>query len=104
MLAPVIVKLSQPVEAIDQRFSELSVREPTGADLLATSGETGVAFLMKVGAACSNLPIEALEKMPARDVLAITKAVSDFLEGPPPEASSGSISNAPGGGAVTSNS
>lgn len=103
MLAPIIVKLSRPIEVIDQKFAHLSVREPIGADLMAASGETGVTFLMKVGAACANVPIEALEKMPARDVLAVTKAVSDFLEGPPPGTASASTSSAPVGGGPPSN-
>ena len=102
MLPPVTIKLSRPIDVIDQHFEEIRVREPTGEDLMAAADATGIALLMKVGASCANLPIDALKKMPACDVLAVTKAVSDFLEGPPPAGSATSISSAPAGGATPS--
>ena len=105
MPAPIVVKLSRQITVIDQNFSELKVREPTGRDLMQ-AGETGdgYGFLARVAANCANLPLDAFEKLPARDALALTRVISDFLGEPTLEASSTATSSAPAGGGADSNS
>lgn len=102
---PIIVPLSRPIVVIDQHFAELKVREPTGLDLMrAGDPAERFTFLARIGAACAELPIEAVEKMPASDVLALTGAVSGFLEASPPTGSSASTSKSPAGGGTPSSS
>ena len=71
--------LSRPITVIDQTFSELKVREPTGLDLMEGGDTTGYAFIARVAARCASIPIDAFEKLPARDATALTRVVSDFL-------------------------
>ncbi len=95
----VIVPLSRPISVIDQTFTELKVREPTGADLMrAGDPNDSYVFLCRVGAACGNLPLEAIEKMRARDVIALTRTISDFLGDTPLAGSGTSTSKSPDGG------
>ena len=102
---PIIVPLSRPIVVIDQHFAELKVREPTGLDLMRAGDPTErFIFLARIGAACANLPVETVERMPACDVLALTGAVSGFLEASPPPASATSTSKSPAGGETPSSS
>ena len=102
MEAPRIIKLSRPITVIDQTFTELRVREPLGADLLAAGDPTDrLGFLARVGARCANISPAAIDTMPARDVLALTSVIGDFF-GDTPEASSlTSTSKPPAGGATS---
>ena len=102
---PIIVPLSRPIDVIDQHFTELTVREPTGRDLMQAGDPTErFTFLARIGAGCAGLPIEAVEKMPARDVLALTAAVTSFLEDTPQTGSATSTSKSPASGATPSSS
>ena len=103
MESPHIVKLSRPITVIDQTFTELKVREPLGADLLAAGDPTErLGFLARVGARCANISPEALDTMPARDLLALTAAVGDFFEDTPEASSLTPTSKPTAGGAISS--
>ena len=105
MNAPVIVRLSKPITIIDQVFNELKVREPTGRDLMEAGDTTsGYGFLARIAAPCANIPVEAFERLAARDALALTGVISDFLAAPSPEGSETLTSKPPAGGETPSSS
>lgn len=85
---PIILPLSRPITCIDRTFTELTVREPTGLDLMKSGdSEEGIAFLLRVGARCSNITIDAAGELAGCDALALTKAINSFLGGTAPSQS-----------------
>lgn len=86
MPEPITIPLSRPITSVDTTFTQLSVREPTGEDLMRSGdSEEGIRFLLRIGARCANITMAAVETMAGRDALALTKAINSFLEPTSPE-------------------
>lgn len=102
----VTVKLSRPITAIDQTFTELTFREPTGADVVASGHPIGSdGKLGKVDAESvavligrlAGLPRRSVDEMPISDWSACMKAVMGFFGDGDPKSSTDSSSAVDGG-------
>jgi hypothetical protein len=108
---PVTIKLSRPLVIIDQPVTSLTLREPTGRDIVASgyplkfSGEGGTEVhadaMSKLIARIGNVPVRAMEAMPATDWQACCLEVMGFFALPASlETSSDDTSSSPAGGAT----
>jgi Phage tail assembly chaperone proteins, E, or 41 or 14 len=85
----VTVTLSRPITAIDQTFSELKLRMPTGADLAAADFPlryrpgnevlVDAASMSRLINRCAGIPPVAVDEMPAGDWMACADVISDFV-------------------------
>ena len=83
-MTDVTYTLSRPLVSVDQTFTVLTVREPTGKDLKkAGDPASTMAFTQRLAEICAGLIPGALDDAPAMDVLGLSKIVSGFLETPP---------------------
>ena len=83
--ATVSYTLSAPLKSLDQTFTVLIFRRPTGKDLKRSGDpENGVVFTQNLAEILCGLVPNALDDADAADVLAIGKIVSGFLAPRPP--------------------
>lgn len=111
MSESVTITLSRPLINIDQTLTSVTLREPTGKDMVATgypirfgadgSSEVDAKAMNSLIARIGNLSIRAMESMPAGDWQnCCLVTMSFFGTGGSPADSSADISNSPDGGAA----
>lgn len=80
--------LSRPITVIGSVVSEVTLREPTGEDLVkAGSTSNQVAYSQRLIEITGNLPTGACKSMRARDVMALGRITAAFLGTETPEPS-----------------
>lgn len=111
MNEPVTVKLTRPLIIIDQPVTSLTLREPTGKDIVASGyplkftaeggTEVDAAAMSKLIARIGNVPIRAMEAIPGADWQSCCLVTMGFFAPPESqEVSSDDTSNLPAGGAT----
>lgn len=111
MADPVVVKLTRPLMIIDQSVTSLTLREPTGKDMVecgyplkfnAEGGtEVDAKSMSKLIAKIGNLTLLAMDALPAADWQACCLVTMGFFALPESqETFSGDTSNLPAGGAT----
>ena len=93
---------SKPITVIDQQVASVTLREPTGADLVkAGDPAQTVAYGFRLAEILANLPSGTVGKLPARDALALSRLAVGFLADDPPPTSSIDTSRSGDGGATS---
>lgn len=107
------LKLSVPLRAIDREFTELTLRPPTGADLVKSGmpfryvGDSVVVEPKPMSILIGQLagvPLSSVEAMPALDFLGGCAAVMDFLSPSAPTSSTDTSRSDTGGAAQNTSS
>jgi hypothetical protein len=96
---------SKPITAIDRTLNEVTLREPTGEDLInAGDPAQSVLYSQRLAEILASLPTGTLRRLPARDVLGMGAIVSRFLAVDAPTISSTDTGSQPGSGATPGSS
>lgn len=79
------ITLSRPIEAHGETLTTLTLREPTGADIIAcgypidAEGQLHAGHIAALAARCGGVPPSTLASLSARDVMAVTTAILGFF-------------------------
>ena len=75
-----VIALSKPVALGDQTYTELRLREPTGAEMIATDRKTGWELEVALIALVSGVPEPAVIKIGVRDLNRARKYLGGFFD------------------------
>ena len=111
---PITIKLTTPLKSIDRDLTEVTLREPTGKDMVRSGYplritddgvDVNAAPMHKLIGVCAGITPDAVDTMAIPDWNACCMAVMGFFSrAATPPASASSTSSAPGGGETLSNS
>ena len=74
------ITLKKPVSLGDQVYTELRLREPTGAEMIAVDGKRGWALDIALIALVSGVPAPAVEKIGGGDLARARKVLDHFFD------------------------
>lgn len=79
--APIVIKLSRPIEALGETITEITLREPDAADLrsLPVKQELLVGDLLDIAAEVAGFPKSAFNKLSGGDTFKVVGAMGKFM-------------------------
>ena len=77
----IVIDLSRPVVTDEGQVSQLRIKEPLGADMMASDegGAGNMARTMHLIKSCSGVPLISLKNMKAKDVILASEVANAFL-------------------------
>ncbi|WP_294292075.1 phage tail assembly protein [uncultured Sphingomonas sp.] len=73
------INLIHPIEHADQRYAQMSLREPTAGQLIEWDRVDGIEADLTIISAVSGVPLIALDKLRARDLVRAGSYLANFL-------------------------